>query len=153
MEIRKVNVNNAQVSGKKPVEAEDKKNLAAKQPVFQGAEQIDNKYQGEKTDLLDANAFYNSLGISLSTHGKEVNTQQQISGMVGPAVMKRVAATPQKSVEDISAAANFAYDDILADDSTALFAMAGLKEPVNAPSLETMQETLDNAPFMQALFA
>ena len=66
--------------------------------------------------------------------------------------MKRVAATSPESVQEISTAANFAYDDILADDTQALYAMAGLKQPVNAPSLESMQAALNESAFVNALF-
>ena len=60
------NVNNTQVSGKKSVDTEGKKGLAAQKNVFEEAK-VDNKYQGEKTDLLDASAYYNSLGINFSS--------------------------------------------------------------------------------------
>ena len=64
------NVNNAQVSGKKTVDTEGKKSLAAQKNVFEDAGKVDNKYQGEKTDLLDPTAYYNSLGVSLGNTKK-----------------------------------------------------------------------------------
>ena len=144
-------LNNAQIFGKK-VDADAQKKLAAKNIDMTGKEAVDNKYQGEKTDLLDANAFYNSLCFSLG-NTKKADVNAQITNIVGASVMKRVAATPQKSVENISNTADFAYDDILADDTQALYAMAGVKAPVNAPNLEAMQETLNNSKFVQAIFA
>lgn len=146
------NVNNALVSGKKAVDAEGKKDLAAQKNVFEEANKADNKYQGEKTDLLDAKAYYNSLGVSLG-NVKRNDLNAQITNIVGPSVMKRVAAASPKTVEEISTSANNAYDNILADDTQALFAMAGLKHSVNAPSLEKMQTTLEESPFINALFA
>ncbi len=145
------NVNNAQVSGKKTVDTEGKKSLAAQKNVFEDAGKVDNKYQGEKTDLLDPTAYYNSLGVSLG-NTKKADLNSQISNLVGASVMKRVAATSPESVQEISTAANFAYDDILADDTQALYAMAGLKQPVNAPSLESMQAALNESAFVNALF-
>lgn len=144
------NVNNTQVSGKKSVDTEGKKGLAAQKNVFEEAK-VDNKYQGEKTDLLDASAYYNSLGINFSST-KKTDLNSQITNLVGASVMKRVAATSPESVQEISTSANFAYDDILADDTEALYAMAGLKQPVNAPSLESMQAALNESAFVNALF-
>lgn len=153
MDIRKLgNLNNSQVSGKK-VDAEDKKSSSAKGNVFDGIKELDNKFQGEKTDLAkDPKAIYGSMGLSLSNI-KKPDLNAQITNIAGPAVMKRVAATSAKSVENISAAANLAFDNVIADDTQALFAMAGLKAPVNAPSLEAMQETLYKSPTIKALLA
>ena len=142
-----------QVSGKK-VDADGKKNSAAQNLVFDNAEKVANKFQGEKTDLAkDPKAIYNVMGLQLSSTKKQDEISAQISNIVGKSLMQRVANTPAKSVEEISTAANFAYDDILADDEQALFAMAGLKQPLNAPSLANMQKTLNESHFVNALFA
>lgn len=145
------NLNNAQVSGKKAVDADGKKNSATQNTVFDNTNKIDNKYQGEKTDLLDAKAYYNSLGVSLGNIKKN-DLDTQITNLVGPSVMKKVAATSAKSVENITDTTNLAYDSILADDTQALFAMAGLQKPVNAPSLESMQKNLNNSVLVKNLF-
>lgn len=146
------NVNNTQVSGKK-VDAEDKKSSSVKGNVFDGIKELDNKFQGEKTDLAkDPKAIYGSMGLSLGNI-KKPDLNAQITNIVGPSVMKKVAATSAKSVEEISTSANLALDNILADDTQTLFAMAGLNAPVNAPSLEAMQQTLYKSPTINAIFA
>lgn len=111
------------------------------------AQAADNKYIGEKTDLLTPEAFYASLGLELNTK-KDTYTQ-----LVGPKVMALVAKTPQDVAANISETVNNAFDNIIADDSNLLFAMAGLPKPVNAPSLENMQKTLNESPFINKLFA
>lgn len=153
MDIRKLgNVNNTQVSGKK-VDAEDKKSSSVKGNVFDGIKELDNKFQGEKTDLAkDPKAIYGAMGLSLGNI-KKPDFDAQITNIVGPSVMKKVAATSAKSVEEISTSANLALDNILADDTQTLFAMAGLNAPVNAPSLEAMQQTLYKSPTINAIFA
>lgn len=146
-----VNVNNAQVSGKK-IDTE-KKGIAAQKNVFDGENKVDNKFQGGEIDLSkDPKAIYGSMGLSLG-NTKKSDLNAQITNLVGPSVMKRVASTPVKSAENISSSANLALDNILADDTGALFAMAGLNQPVNAPSLEYMQKTLNESSFEKALFA
>lgn len=146
------NVNNTQVSGKK-IDAEDKKSSSVKGNVFDSANEIDNKFQGEKTDLAkDPKAIYGAMGLSLGNI-KKPDLNAQITNIVGPSVMKKVAATSAKSVEEISTSANLALDNILADDTQTLFAMAGLNAPVNAPSLEAMQQTLYKSPTINAIFA
>lgn len=156
------NVNNTQVSGKK-IDAEDKKSSSVKGNVFDSANEIDNKFQGEKTDLAkDPKAIYGAMGLSLGNIKKPdfdaqiINIEEldaQITNIVGASVMKRVAATLAKSAEKISTTADLAYDEVLADDTPALFAMAGLNAPVNAPSLESMQQTLYKSPTIKTMFA
>lgn len=149
---RKLGNFGAQVSGK-TVDTEGKKNSEVKKDVFNNAKELDNKFLGEKTDLSqDPKAIYGAMGLSLG-NTKKPDLNAQITNLVGPQVMSRVASTPAKSVEQISASADFAYDEILADDEQALFAMAGLQQPLNAPSLADMQKTLKEAPFMAAMFA
>lgn len=152
--IRKLgNFNNSQVSGRK-VDTEGKKGSEVKKNLFDNTKNIDNKFLGETTDLAqDPNAIYSALGLTLNIKAAAPDLNAQITNIVGPKVMSRVAATPAKSVENISTAADFAYDNILADDEQALFEMAGLKQPLNAPSLADMQKTLKEAPFMAAMFA